>query len=616
MRRATLLTGVLVGALVGGLTSLPLIALSFLGSQLAGLPFIPFDVFDWLARVLPGRLIIVTIETMVKVIRALNLGATDTVAKRVEGGLGVLFFIGVCVVVGAIAALLIRRQPQHRDIAEARDAALAVGAAAGFVVLIGLTVVEMSLNGTAGLQSMWLPAILLLAWGCVLGLSLRAALDSLAGAANVARAGVSADVAYKDIPVAVAPMEVARAETASIEVAPTEAAPVVNRRAFLLRLAAGTTGLAVVAGGVAELLAAERGRAVVAAGPAVGAAAGQGTLVPDATMTPSALTGAVSTTVPSAAAAPTAGATSVAGAAGAALRDLIQPAPGTRPELTDNSKFYRIDINLFPPAVDEATWQVEVSGLFDKPRNLKLADLKAFPAVTQAITMGCISNPVGGDLISTSRWTGARLVDVLQSLGIKPSAKELAIKAADGFYESVVTQDMQDPRTLLVYAMNGESLPQAHGFPLRIYIPNHYGMKQPKWITSIEAIDHEGPGYWVDRGWSATAHPQIVSVIDRVSIALDANGKSPIGGIAWAGDRGIRKVEIQVDNGAWTETLLRTPPLSGLTWIQWRYDWPVTPGRHTFQVRATDGKGTLQTPDPADTFPDGATGYHSVIADF
>jgi DMSO/TMAO reductase YedYZ molybdopterin-dependent catalytic subunit len=585
-RRPSLLSGVLLGALVGGLTSLPLIALSYLGNRLAGLPFIPFDVFDWLARVLPGRVIIATIENMVTVIRALNLGATDTVAKRVEGGLGVLFFIGVCVVAGAVAALVIERMPRPYETRDGRDAALTVGSATGLILLLALTVIEMDLSGVGGLQSMWEPALLLLLWGSALGMALRVVLPARAGA---------------DAAQSVAPVEPVGENVAPVvppvEVAPTRTEPAMNRRAFLLRLAAGSTGLAVVAGGVAELFAAEQGPGVAAAGPA---ASGAEDGAPVGSATP--------TVAAAGAAAPVALPPTPAGR--------IAPAPGTRPELTDNADFYRIDIDLYPQIIDASTWQVEVSGLFDKPRNLTLADLQAFSAVTQAITLSCISNPVGGDLISTSDWTGARLVDVLKSLGIKPEAKQLYIKASDGFYESVTTQDMQDPRTLLVYAMNGVPLPRAHGFPLRIYIPNHYGMKQPKWITSIEAIDHEGAGYWVDRGWSATARPQIVSVIDTVAKTAEANGKVPIGGIAWAGDRGIRKVEVQVDDGPWTAAQLRTPPLSKLTWVQWRYDWPVVPGRHTFTVRATDGTGTLQTAATADTFPDGATGYHSIYAAF
>jgi DMSO/TMAO reductase YedYZ molybdopterin-dependent catalytic subunit len=294
----------------------------------------------------------------------------------------------------------------------------------------------------------------------------------------------------------------------------------------------------------------------------------------------------------------------------------LPPAPGTRAEVTPNAAFYRIDINTRPPRVDGGTWMLEAAGLFAKARPLSLADLTAYPAVTQPIMLSCISNEIGGDLISTSYWTGVRLPDLLQELGLRPEAKALAIQAADGFYESVALEDMRDPRTLLVYGMNGQTLPIEHGYPLRIYIPNRYGMKQPKWIMRIEAIDHPGAGYWVDRGWSQEARPQILAIIDSIAQDQAANGRAPIGGVARAGSRGIRKVEVQVDGGAWNEAHLLTPPLGPLTWVLWRYDWPIIAGSHTFRVRATDGTGMLQIEQPAEPHPNGATGYHAVTESF
>jgi hypothetical protein len=299
--------------------------------------------------------------------------------------------------------------------------------------------------------------------------------------------------------------------------------------------------------------------------------------------------------------------------AGAATRESVPPAPGTRPEVTPNLDFYRVDIDAFPPEVDQAKWVLQVDGMFDKARPLTFKDLMAYPAVNQPVTLSCISNPVGGDLISTSYWTGVRLRDVLQDLGLRPEARYLYVESADSFYETVVFEDMFDPRTLLVYGMGGETLPQEHGYPLRIYIPNRYGMKQPKWIVHITATDQYKPGFWVERGWSKDARPQIISVIDAVDKDQAVNGKVPIGGIAWAGDRGISKVEVQVDDGDWAEAILRTPPLGPLTWVQWRYDWPPVSGRHIIRVRATDGGGTVQTPAVADTYPNGATGYHSLV---
>jgi len=293
-------------------------------------------------------------------------------------------------------------------------------------------------------------------------------------------------------------------------------------------------------------------------------------------------------------------------------RDSVEPAPGTRDELTSNDDFYRIDINTRSPSIEQAEWQLEVAGLFDSPRSLTLEELGSFPVVTQPITLSCISNRVGGDLIGTSNWTGLHLRDLLEELGIQAEAKELVIVAVDGFFESVVLEDMMDPRTLLVYGMNGEMLPEAHGFPLRVYIPDRYGMKQPKWIKQITAVGDAVMGYWVVRGWSQEARPQIVSVIDTIAAdEPNEDGQIPVGGIAWAGDRGIQKVELQIDDGAWQEVTLRTPPLSGLTWEQWRYDWSPLPGKHEFRVRAADGNGDLQIEEKSGVRPDGATGFHS-----
>jgi DMSO/TMAO reductase YedYZ molybdopterin-dependent catalytic subunit len=295
-------------------------------------------------------------------------------------------------------------------------------------------------------------------------------------------------------------------------------------------------------------------------------------------------------------------------------RERISPAPGTRAEITPNSDFYRIDIDPSPPQIDETEWVLNADGLINNPRTFTLGDLLAYPAYTQPITLSCISNPVGGDLISSSYWTGLRLRDLLEDLRLRPEVEQLYIESVDGFFESVTMKDMMDPRTLLVYGMNGDTLPTAHGFPLRIYIPNHYGMKQPKWITHIQAIDHQGPGYWVERGWSQQAIPHIVSQIDTIATDSVVDGKIPVGGIAWAGDRGIQKVEVQVDDGAWQEATLRTPPLSQLIWVQWRYDWPLQSGRHTFRVRATDGTGMLQVGERSPAHPDGATGYQEKTA--
>jgi DMSO/TMAO reductase YedYZ molybdopterin-dependent catalytic subunit len=545
MRRPTWL----LGALLGGLTSLPLIALAYLGEQLAHLPFVPFDLFDWLARVLPGSVVRTGIDAIVRIITLLGLGPISSTAKNIEHLEGILLVIVGGVLAGSMIALVVQRSKWHGS---------SIGLAAGLVVFLFVAAIEASLATPIAsdpvMAILWL-ALLIVGWGTVLGAWL--------GAPEVKEAA-----------------------------APATQEASASRRAFLIKVAGGSIGLAVAATGLGRLF--ETQTETSGAGQNLSQL---GALLPTQT--------APAGNVPTTGASPQMSAL----ATPTALPEWSGQAPGTRPEVTPNQDFYRIDIDALPSIIQQATWKLQVAGLFDRPRTLTLADLLAYPAVTLLITQSCISNPIGGDLIGTTNYTGARLRDVLQDLGLRPEAQALAVLAADGFYESVEMRDMLDSRTLLVYGMNGDTLPAEHGFPLRIYIPNHYGMKQPKWITSIEAIDHNGPGYWVDRGWSAEARPQVLSVIDTVAKDHVVNGRVPVGGIAWAGDRGIQKVQVQVDEGAWEEAVLQTPPPSPLAWVLWRYDWPVVSGRHVFRVRATDGLGTLQTGVDHDTFPDGATGY-------
>lgn len=291
----------------------------------------------------------------------------------------------------------------------------------------------------------------------------------------------------------------------------------------------------------------------------------------------------------------------------------VQPAPGTRPELTPVSRHYRIDIDTSPPSIPEASWRLKVNGFVARPSEWTLAELRARPAMHQFITLSCISNTVGGDLIGTTRWSGVSLQQLLTDLGLQPNATHLKIHSADGFYEIVALAAIrEDARVMLTYAWDGLPLPEKHGFPLRIYVPDRYGMKQPKWIESIEAIDHWEPGYWVVRGWDREARMKATSVIDTIATNMMITEPTreirvPIGGIAHAGVRGISKVELRVDNGEWMPAELRTP-LSGQTWVIWRCDWPMQRGKHTFTVRCFEGDGTPQIVREAPPDPSGASG--------
>ncbi len=295
--------------------------------------------------------------------------------------------------------------------------------------------------------------------------------------------------------------------------------------------------------------------------------------------------------------------------------DPLVPAPGTRPEFTPVGEHYRIDINTIPPRITEEEWLLSISGLVQAPMQLSLAELKAkYEPVDEFVTLACISNPIGGDLTSTTRWTGIRLKDLVADMKISPNATYLKITSVDNFDE-FVSLDLinNDERVILAYEWDGLPLTVDHGFPLRIYIPDHYGMKQPKWITTIEVVEGWQEGWWVRRGWDKDAIMRATSVIDTVAVdavmTTDAGDKLiPIGGIAHAGDRGISKVEVQVDDGEWAEAQLRAP-ISETTWVIWRYDWPFTSGSHIFTVRCVEGNGTPQIEQYADTRPSGATGY-------
>jgi DMSO/TMAO reductase YedYZ molybdopterin-dependent catalytic subunit len=206
--------------------------------------------------------------------------------------------------------------------------------------------------------------------------------------------------------------------------------------------------------------------------------------------------------------------------------------------------------------------------------------------------------------------------EVLKQVELPETTTHLMIRGADGFYETVSLEQINaDPTIMLAYDWAGEPLPVRNGFPLRIHIPDRFGMKQPKWIVQMEALDHDVDGYWVVRSWDKEAFVRTTSVIDTVATEnVFTEGDQqfiPVGGIAWSGARGISKVEVSVDDGEWVEAELREP-LSSKTWVIWRYNWAFAEGSHQFAVRCYDGSGTLQITDVNPEHPSGATGIHRV----
>lgn len=234
------------------------------------------------------------------------------------------------------------------------------------------------------------------------------------------------------------------------------------------------------------------------------------------------------------------------------------------------------------------------------------------PSVEQYATLACISNEVGGDLIGNALWRGVRLKDLLERAALKEGTVDIALKASDDYTDSIPLDRAMNESTILVYEMNGEPLAPAHGFPLRLIVPGIYGMKNVKWITRIEAVNYDLKGYWQRRGWNDRAEYKTMSRIDAPDSAV--SGDTTIAGIAFAGDRGISKVEVSTDGGkSWEEAEIK-PPLSPITWALWHKRWaPGNPGKHKIVVRATDGSGTTQTAQYAPPAPDGSSGYHSKI---
>ncbi|HEX9118852.1 MAG TPA: molybdopterin-dependent oxidoreductase, partial [Anaerolineae bacterium] len=426
----------LQAALLGALTGLAVIALSYLAEQALGLPFVPFVLFDWLTRVLPGGVITLGIDAMVRVIVASGTGPIDVVAKAIEQSFGMALWLAVSLAIAIALAAWLRRQSVvvSGTTMINRGAGRQAGAFAGLAFALLVVAAMIGLRSFGANQPwtlLWL-AVLLPGWGAVLG----ALLEQLV----LAEGGREAPAEPSRHASGPGPAEaVAAADSGAPPPAPAGRLPVINRRAFLQRAAGGSVLVAILAAGLGRLLALDKVR--TGAGQPLGEVNVQA--APPGT--------------PAASAAPGAGAPAAA-VFPPTPSGRSAPAPGTRPEITPTADFYRIDIDLVPPEVAGNSWQLKVSGLFDKPRNLTLPDLLAMEAVTQPITQSCISNPIGGDLISSAYYTGVRLRDVLAGLGVQPAARQLALHAADGFYESVAMQDLQDPRVLLVYGMNGTTL--------------------------------------------------------------------------------------------------------------------------------------------------------------
>jgi len=288
---------------------------------------------------------------------------------------------------------------------------------------------------------------------------------------------------------------------------------------------------------------------------------------------------------------------------------------GISPEITPVNDFYVVSKNFVDPSIPASGWHLSVGGMVDKPLTLSLADLQGLAKTREYVTLECISNNVGGPQISTGDFAGVSLRDLLAMAGPQAAGTWVAFKARDDYQESLQMSLIQAaPEILVAYELDGGPLPEAHGFPARMLIPGHYGMKGPKWLDSITVVDQESGGYWEQQGWD---HNAVVKTMSRFDVPADGDiaklGPVLLAGVAFAGSRGISKVEYSPDGGkTWTEAPFQ-PPLSPLTWVLWQSQWtPPKEGAYTLQVRATDNTGALQTSAQAASYTSGSSGYHTV----
>jgi DMSO/TMAO reductase YedYZ molybdopterin-dependent catalytic subunit len=288
---------------------------------------------------------------------------------------------------------------------------------------------------------------------------------------------------------------------------------------------------------------------------------------------------------------------------------------GISPAITPVQNFYVVSKNFVDPTVDGQSWRLSVGGMVDRTLSLSLSDLRGLPVTDEYVTLECVSNDVGGNLMSTGSFTGVALRDVIAMASPQPRATWVAFRARDGYTESLPLSMVQgSPEILVAYDLDGAALPMLHGYPARILIPGLYGMKGPKWLDSVQLVNHETGGYWEQQGWD---HNPVVKTTSRFDTPRDGDilklGPLDLGGVAFAGTRGISKVEYTTDDGAtWNEAPF-DPPLSKLTWVLWRASWtPGSEGAYRLRVRATDGAGALQDGHGTSSYPSGAGGYHTI----
>lgn len=288
-------------------------------------------------------------------------------------------------------------------------------------------------------------------------------------------------------------------------------------------------------------------------------------------------------------------------------------ARGPTKPITPNDEFY-VTSYRSPPTVRLNNWSLSLKGLVERPFTFTYEQLREKGAVARVVTLECVGNSIGGESISTAEWSGVPLRSLLEESGISAQAYDVVFRGADGFTDSIKVDRAMLGDVILAHTMNGVPLPEGHGFPVRAIVPGYYGMKSVQWLTEIEVVAHDYKGYYPQKGWTEEALVKTMSRIDVPGHGNTLRGpQQRVEGIAFAGIRGIRKVEISMNGGnSWNPAILAAP-LSPYAWVFWSYDWTVpAPGRYALSIRATDGTGSLQTSTEQEPSPDGASGLHEI----
>ena len=284
--------------------------------------------------------------------------------------------------------------------------------------------------------------------------------------------------------------------------------------------------------------------------------------------------------------------------------------------ITPTDRFYSVTKNILDPNVARSVWRLRIDGRVDNPRTYGFDQLAALPAVaTQEATLSCISNDIGDGLASNAVWKGVPLRALLAAAGMQRSAVKVVFYGADNYADTIFLDKAMDPTTFVAWEMNGAPLPPRHGYPVRIIVPGRFGEKSVKWVTRIEVVDYEAKGFYERQGWGPTFTTQTFSRFDEPvnGQTLRVDAPTRLHGVAFAGDRGIQRVEVSADDGqTWREARFDYQT-SKIVWVLWSIDWqPPRAGEHKLAVRAVDGSGDYQTSDTRGIAPDGATGYHRI----